>query len=158
MIDNTKGLLQGPVDGCISLSTLTPEQLSRWESCRAFHRFAGFQQKEILLYRLLFGQPYIQDVLTCVDLQVSLREGLESTWKDRQGRFLNLGYSPVELAEGCFVFHPQNSLVTYLEYNGKYNARFALHCKTKLAPRDRHEGVSYLVERAIFTKNFPGVI
>lgn len=138
------------------LSDLTPTQVLRWEACKTHHNFLGFQKKQLVSYTLLFGKPSIRCVLTCTSLDVTLKDGLESTWEHEDGKVLHVGYRPVEVSPGCFLYHPRESLVTFLEYNQKFNARFALSCKTPYPPRDYREGVHYLAERAIFTKNFQG--
>lgn len=157
MQENPQLLLERQYSDTFAQS-LPPEAISRWEACRSAHRFAAYKDKQLVVFSLFYGEPQTMRVLTCTDVGLTMNGGLHSTWVDGDGKTVEVGHTPVEVAAGVFLWQVFYSSVSYIPHKGRFEVKFPL------AYRSAHnvhkhtvEGVPYILERAVFDSTFPGV-
>ena len=132
---------------------LSRDSLSRWNACRSSMRFMSFIDKELIAYRVLFGKAQILNRFKCHSVSMTGPKGMSSVWFSEDSQF-TVGYAPVEVYEGCFMFHIRNTSVEYDQYKGKFGVRFSMRYKTLLNPHSKAEGSVFLLERAVFDSIF----
>lgn len=133
---------------------LPQDAQQRWSTCRSAHRFMAFQSKQLVAYRLLFSEPQVHSVLTCVGLSADIKRGLASVWTDGDGKEFHVSHAPVEVAPSCFLWHVKHSGLDYVQYNGEWNMKFSLAYRTRFNPTMMQDGSFYLLEKAVFD-SFP---
>lgn len=130
---------------------LTTDSLNRWENCKSAHRFLAFQGKQLVLYKLFFQSPQISDILTCKDVKVSLVGGLVSVWESKSsGMLFEVGSTPVEVGNSCFMWMLKYSSVELADYKGSKSLKFSVAYRTAVNPEVKVDGTSYLLEKAVF--------
>lgn len=129
--------------------SLSPESHDRWYANRSGHRIVTYLGKQLIVYRLMFGQPTILDTLTCEGLSVSFAGGVQTIWKTSQGS-VAVGHTPTEVAESCFIWHLQNSSLEYKRHGDARSASIAMSWKIPLNPSIRRDGVIYMQESRTF--------
>ncbi len=142
----------------LAYETFTEAQLSRWYECSSQHNFAGHQEKKLVIHSLFCGYPSVQDTLTCKSIDLSMRDGITTTWERGDGEVFTLSYAPIEVGVGCFIYHPAHSQVVFSEYRNRYNAKFSLAARTTLKPSVKKDGCVYLMEKFSFDNLYPGVL
>lgn len=133
---------------------LSPESQSRWIECRSSRRILAYRNKVLVLYEFKNGTPVIQDKLTCVDAQLSLTEGLSSTWTTQTGGCIAVGQVPVEVCPSIFLWHTFTSELLYAPYKNIYATKFSLLFRSRHSPKQRNEGAIYIQELASFNGEF----
>lgn len=130
---------------------LPSDQLARWEACRSSHRFMAFAGKKLVAYRLLFLKPEVIDTFTCKGLDVGLSTGLSSLWEsEATGQQFWVSSTPKEVAEGCFIFMLKYSALELVQHKGAQSLKFSLAYRTRTNPSAKVDGISYLLEKAVF--------
>jgi len=129
-------------------------QKIRWKSCGSSHRFLAYQNKELVLYTLVDGQPIIQNTLRCKSVNLSVTEGFSSEWEDSRGKLHRVSHTPVEVGSYCFLWHSFDCQVRYFPYKGTFSTSFPLVYKTRSNPEAQNEDHTYMVERAAFDAIF----
>lgn len=132
---------------------LKGDAYSRWNACRSSMRFMSFINKELIVFRILFGRAQVLDTLRCLSVALDPNDGLVSTWASKD-KLHTVRYTPVEIHEGCFLFHIRNSNIEYEEYKGRFSAKFSMRYRTYLNPQSRVEGAVYVLEKAVFNTTF----
>lgn len=135
-------------------SSLTGEQLAKWELCRSTHRFMAFKSKQLVVYRLDGAAPEILDTFTNTSLSIDLSRGLESTWQGLDGKEILVGHKPLEVAPGCFLWHPKHNTLEYVDWKGGKSLRFSAMWRTAFNPAKKVPGHVYLIEAIAFARNF----
>jgi hypothetical protein len=134
---------------------LEPEALTRWESCKASHRFMSFKDKSLIIYQLVAGKPVTREVLQCQALGASLEAGVYSTWEDKDGCSLQLSSAPVEVYDGIFLWHTFGSDLQYVPYRQVFGLRFSMILRSQYHPDHIVEGANYIQELAAFKLAYP---
>jgi NDP-sugar pyrophosphorylase family protein len=130
---------------------LSVEQQARWSACRSTHRFMAFQDKKLVAYSLLFQRPQIIDVFTCKGLDVSLNTGLSSLWESQNThRQFWVSATPVEVANGCFLWMLKYSSLEFVDYQDSKSLKFSIAYRTVANPTQLVDGKTYLLEKAVF--------
>jgi hypothetical protein len=135
-------------------SSLSPDEFSLWESCRSAHRFLAFQNKELVVYSLLFDEPQILSTLKCKSVAVSFDKGFSTLWEDSRGTSHLVSHAPVMVYNTIFLWHVFDSQVQYMPYNGKFSATIPLAYRSKQNPSTKQEGVVYILERSVYDSTF----
>lgn len=151
MIDLQNRLREERETADLNATSLEYDQYLRWDSCSSSHRFQAFNNKQLVIYKLMFLQPEIKDTLTCRELDVSLHEGLTSYWESREtGRMYAINEFPQEVAPSCFLWMLKYSSLELSVHRGQRSLRFPLAYKTKVNPSVRVDGNFYILEKAVF--------
>jgi hypothetical protein len=157
MQDNPQLILERQYSD-IFAQRLSQPAIDRWEAGRSAHRFAAYKDKQLVVFSLFYGEPQTKRVLTCTEVGLSIDNGLSSVWSDGEGHKIEVGHTPVEVAPSVFLWHVFHSSVSYLPHKGNFEV------KLPLAYRSAHnvhkhavDGVTYILERAVFDSTFPGV-
>lgn len=132
------------------MTSLPVATKDRWDSVNSSHKFFAHQGKEVVSYLLVNGKPSVTNVMTCETVEVSLPLGLTSTWSDNGGNILTIGYTPVEVEENCFLYHPKSSHLESVMYHGEPSLKFSMLYSTARNPGSLRDGLYYLLERAVF--------
>jgi hypothetical protein len=131
---------------------LDPETLERWEGCRSAHRFMGFVNKKMIVFKFVAGKPVIVDTITCSDVSMKNSGGMASVWRSSHSdRVHNLSSVPTEVYPSVFMWHTFHSDVRYQPHKGVYNIRFSMLYRTShSAYVVKNEGTFYILEQAMF--------
>lgn len=134
---------------------LPTRAFSRWETCRSGHTFQAYFQKQLVVYQIQDGKPVTLKALSCLDLNVSLNRGVSSIWVDllTNDEFC-VGHTPVELADSCFMWHLQHTTLDMNVYRGRKNLKFNLAYRTRMNPSTVEEGMTYVLELAVYRNQF----
>ena len=133
---------------------LSGEQLQRWERCKSAHRFMAFDSKVVVAYKLNGQNPEVINTFTSAGLSVTLENGLESVWTDSTGKILIVRHHPIEIAPGCFMWHPKHNTLELVDWKGGKSLRFSAMWRTALNPNRKVSGEVYLSEKLAFDRNF----
>lgn len=134
---------------------LSAEAQTRWENCRASHRFMAFRNKQLVVYSLLGREPVVLTTLTCTALNAGLSKGLETTWETSAKEVLTVSATPTEVAPSIFLWHTFQTDLQYRPHKGVYGVRFSMLYRCKNHPAYQEEGCFYIQERAAFDLEFP---
>lgn len=135
-------------------ASLTPDQLALWEANRSAHRFMSFKGKELIIYRIMFDKPEIQNTLTCQEVSLNFAQGMTTTWVDSNDKVYRVGHHPTMVAEGIFLWHVFNINVLYLPHNNKWNARVSTAFRSPVNYKQAVDGCMYILEKATFDDYF----
>lgn len=122
----------------------------RWAETRAGHRLMAYKGKTLVVYRLMFDKPTILATWTLTNLKVDLDKGFLSMWEDQDGKIMLVDHTPVEVCEGCFLWHSSNASYEYTRRFGSWSMRLSMSIRTAHHPDVRHDGVTYMLEGNMF--------
>lgn len=138
-------------------NTLTPDALQRWNKCRSTHRFQAFLNKELVAYTIIGGVPDVLNTFKCVSVDADFKRGLSSVWESSNNTVVVIGHAPVEIANGCFLWHSKYSNLEYEEFHGRFNLKVNLIYRTELNPITKARGIAFLLEKSTYLDyNFGG--
>lgn len=138
----------------LSLNSLSPASLERWEACRSGHRLMAYSNKCLVIYNLLFDEPYVVDKLFCETASFNLEQGMTSRWKNLEGKILNFSSVPTEIQPSIFIWHTYLSDLQYLEHRGKFSGRFSMLYKCPNHPKIKRDDCLYIQELASYEAEF----
>lgn len=135
----------------LAAHSLNSQVYSRWNRCRSTHRFLSFAGKRLVVYQLLFDKPQVKFKMTCRSVEVSVTEGLRSTWRTSNGEDLVVDKAPAEMADNCFIWMPKhNNTTLQVRHDGSQSLWFGMCYRTLLNPGTKVDGVTYILEQDAF--------
>lgn len=74
-----------------------------------------------------------------------------SVWESKVSKQqIEVGSVPVELGDSCFMWMLKYSSLELVDHKGSKSLKFPIAYRTKCNPEVRSDGVSYLLEKAVF--------
>jgi hypothetical protein len=138
----------------LSLNHLSPAAIQRWEACKAGHRYMAYNNKCLVIYNLLFDEPYIVDKLFCEMASFNLEEGMTSRWRNLDGKILNFSSKPIEVQPSIFLWHTYLTDLQYLEHKGQFSGRFSMLYRCPHHPKIKRDNYLYIQELASYEAEF----
>lgn len=133
-------------------SSLALDAVQRWENCQSTHQFMGFKRKQLVTCHNLFDKFNKLNTWTCQNFKFDKEHGLSSTWRDENGREIDIGHTPVELAPNCFIWHAAYGRFELYPYGEtkRLAHRFGMLTRTLKNPRIVVPGIIYVFEKQTF--------
>lgn len=138
----------------LSLTSLSPVASKRWDSCKSGHRWMAYSNKCLVIYNLLFDEPYVVDKLFCETASFDLEKGMTSKWRNLEGKILSFSSAPVEVQPSIFVWHTYLTDIQYLEHKGRFSGRFSMLYRCPHHPSIKREDTLYIQELASYEAEF----
>lgn len=134
---------------------LSPEVQNRWAACKSSRRILAYLNKVLVVYAFKNDAPFVLYKLTCTGAELSLTDGLSSTWLTQTNNRITVGQVPIEICPSIFLWHTFASELLYAPYKGVYSTKFSLLFKSRHSPKQRAEDVFYIQELGNFKGEFP---
>jgi hypothetical protein len=138
----------------LSLHSLPLSSLERWDGCKAGHRYMCYSNKCLVIYNLLFDEPYIVDKLFCESASFNLEQGMTSRWRNMEGKLLSFSSLPVEVQPSIFLWHTYYTDIQYTEHKGRFSGRFSMLYKCAHHPKIKRNDCLYIQELASYEAEF----
>lgn len=142
----------------LAFGSMSGDVYRRWSSLRSTHRFRIHKGKRVLAFKVVGGKPLVLANFECQAVELDFLKGFTSTWRERRTNTIwKIGQQPVEIHDGCFMFHSVNSGVDFTEYRvGQFGMLVSMMYRTRRSPNSGYVDTEvYLLEEAVFNRNFP---
>ena len=138
----------------LATASLSPSELKRWSECMSGHRFLIPAGHKLIVHSFVDKKPLLLDTLTLWKFQVDQTcKELSSVWVNSNGTPIQVGYTPKEVAKGCFLFHVRETSI--VSRSGRLLISMAY--RTRFNPNTKVRDVQYLQEELPFNELLKGV-